>query len=303
MKKWIVIFAVVAVVVSTSESSAKDKAPVASALILDLNANCAVTTEQGNMVTCWRNQVAKAKAVDFKSTEAGRTEVIVTQKEKGTGRPEYKSDNADINGHSSVVFRADELVNDNDDAFDGLITGQGYTWFVVLKPYKQHIQWGGPNQPNAFFGCLRNSGSPQKEDGIYAGFWGSFYQDGRVYAGTRNGMNIKLRDGINTPEVASPNPLPLDQWTIIVGRQGAGKGKVKLELFVDNIDTPVNSAIMPVGDVEPSRMAIGTERFAVNHQGGESFDGEIARFFIYDRELDQKQMQSVFAYLRKRYFE
>jgi hypothetical protein len=62
--------------------------------------------------------------------------------------------NADeINGHNSLIFREDKLINDNDEAFHGMMTGGGCTWFAVIKPYGQR----GPGKinsryPNAFFG-------------------------------------------------------------------------------------------------------------------------------------------------------
>jgi len=272
-------------------------------LVLDLNADVGVTVEDDSMVTAWTNQVPNPKAVDFTVTEEGRTKTIITQGEPGTGRPTLVKNSSEINGHNCLVFREDELINDNDEAFHGMITGGGYTWFAVIKPYQQ----GGPgkinsNYPNAFFGCLRNSGPPQSETGQYAGFWGSFYPDGRVYMGSRNGLNTKVRDGVNTPEVAAPAPS-INEWHIIMGRQGSGREIVQLELFVDNPSEAVNSSDFPVGDVEPSRMAIGTERNAINHMGKESFDGELARLLIYETALNQQEMKEVYNYLRIMYFD
>lgn len=272
-------------------------------LVLDLNADNGVTTEDGNRATTWTNQAPDPKAIDFKHTEEGRTKTIISQDEPGTGRPTLLKSISEINGHSSLIFREDELINDNDEAFHGMMTGAGYTWFAVIKPYEQ----GGPGAitskyPNAFFGCLRNSGPPQKETGLYAGFWGSFYPDGRVYMGSRNGLNEKVRDGVNTPEVEAPPPS-VNEWHIIMGRQGSGKGIVRLELFVDDPSAAVNSSDFPVGDVEPSRMAIGTERNAINHQGKESFDGELARLLMYETALDKQEMKLVYDYLRMMYFE
>ena len=120
--------------------------------------------------------------------------------------------------------------------------------------------------------------------------------------GSRNGLNVKTRDGINTPEVAGPAPS-MNEWHIIMGRQGSGQGVVLLELFVDDPSKAVNSSDFPVGDVEPSRMAIGTERNAINHMGKESFDGELARLLMYETALDQQEMEEVYDYLRMMYFE
>ncbi|TWU44254.1 hypothetical protein Q31b_17900 [Novipirellula aureliae] len=277
--------------------------PVKKGLVLDLNADVGVTVEDECMVTSWRNQAPDPKAIDFKITEEGRTKTIISQKEPGTGRPTLKKNADEINGHNSLVFREDELINDNDEAFHGMITGGGYTWFAVIKPYKQ----GGPGKidsiyPNAFFGCLRNTGKPQLEPGQYAGFWGSFYTDGRVYMGSRNGMSKTTRDRVNTPEVEGPPPAT-NQWHIIMGRQGSGQGVVQLELFVNDPTKVVNSHDYPVADVEPSRMAIGTERNAINHMGKESFDGELARLLMFETALNQQQMQAVYDYLRTVYFE
>jgi hypothetical protein len=52
-----------------------------------------------------------------------------------------------------------------------------------------------------------------------------------------------------------------------------------------------------VGDVEPSRMAIGTERNAINHQGKESFDGEIARLLMFDHPLTNEELLEMCNYL------
>ncbi len=271
-------------------------------LALDLNADIGVATEDDNKVTTWVNQAPNPKAIAFNHTEEGRTKTIISQTELGTGRPTLLEKSSEINGHNSLIFREDELINDNDEAFHGMMTGGGYTWFAVIKPYEQ----AGPgkinsNYPNAFFGNLRNTAKPQLEGGQYAGFWGSFYPDGRVYMGSRNGLSEKVRDGVNTPEVAGPPPS-VNEWHIIMGRQGSGQGIVQLELFVDDPLEAANSHDYPVGDVEPSRMAIGTERNAINHQGKESFDGELARLLMYETALSQQEMQEVYDYLRNVYF-
>lgn len=301
MRKVNVSFILLGLLMSVTCISCTDQLPTQEGLVLDLNADLGVSLDQDNMVIAWRNQAPNPKALDFKITEDGRTEILVKQTELGTGRPALKTGNEEINNHSSLVFISDELINDNDRAFDGMMTGNGYTWFAVLKPYQQVTpDNAGPGYPNAFFGCLRNSGTPQLEDGRYAGFWGSFYRDGRVYMGSRNGLHLTTRDGINTPEVAGP-ALPVDEWYIVMGRQGSGQDTVMLDIFVDNVDQAANSMKFPVGNVEPSRMAIGTERNAINHQGGESYEGEIARLLMYERDLNQEQMGEVLGYLKRSY--
>ena len=96
-------------------------------LVLDLNADIGVTTEEKNMVTTWTNQAPHAKAIDFTATEEGRTKTIISQEVLGTGRPTLLRQSQEINGHDTLIFREDELINDNDEAFHGMMTGGGYT--------------------------------------------------------------------------------------------------------------------------------------------------------------------------------
>jgi hypothetical protein len=52
----------------------------------------------------------------------------------------------------------------------------------------------------------------------------------------------------------------------------------------------------------PSRMAIGQERDAIEHPGFESFDGELARFLIWERPLDDEELANAIQLLKKIYF-
>jgi len=266
---------------------------VTNDLILDLDADKDVTIVSDSLVISWRNQIPNAASDEYKYTDEGRTIA-------GSGRPLINRNAEGLNGHNSIIFKEDELINDNDSAFHGLITGKGYTWFAVIKPYEQH--WGEGNYPQAFFGCLRNSAPPQNEGGQFAGFWGSFYIDGKVWMSSRNGEGEFSRGGYTTPEVLGPY-LPINQWYIVSGRQAAGGPGtvVDLELFVDDPADPVATGKYPVSTWEPSRMAIGTERNAINHQGGESFDGELARILIYGRPLSDQEMATTFDDLKKTY--
>ena len=97
-------------------------------LVLDLNADAGVTLEDGNMVTTWTNQAPNPKAIDFKSTEEGRTQTIISQEEPGTGRPTLSKDSSEINGHKSLIFREDELINDNDEALHLRLTNGTSSW-------------------------------------------------------------------------------------------------------------------------------------------------------------------------------
>ncbi|RZK75905.1 MAG: hypothetical protein EOO92_15425, partial [Pedobacter sp.] len=128
-------------------------------LIIDLNADQGVVVQKDNLVEKWQNQ-AKFSVKDFSRRDEGRTIA-------GTGRPLLVKKVSDLRGHSSVVFNKQELVNMDEDAFDHLITGGGYTWFAVLKAGKQS---GELKDVNCFFGNLRNK--PNNE-----GMWGGFADD------------------------------------------------------------------------------------------------------------------------------
>ncbi len=75
-----------------------------------------------------------------------------------------------------------------------------------------------------------------------------------------------------------------------------------VELFVNDPDKPVNSVQFPVNPkANPSRMAIGQERDAIEHPGYESFDGEIARFLIWERPLKMEEITKLVDQLKERY--
>ncbi|MDP0491794.1 MAG: LamG-like jellyroll fold domain-containing protein [Verrucomicrobiota bacterium JB023] len=268
--------------------------PVAEGLILDLNANQGVVTEDGDRVAVWRNQAPNRSAVDFVKQDRGR-------KLAGSGRPTLTKNLAALGGSNALVFAEQELVNHEEDAFDHLITGQGYTWFSVMAVHPQQV---GKKDVNSFFGNLRN-GPP------YEGFWGNLMDDNRLWMGTRNGLKPEASEDAGNasslwhaelnPLVVTNKPLETNRFYLLAGRMGSGLGRVSLELFV-NDSTPVASETVPVNpEANPSKLAIGQERDAIEHPGKESFHGEIARFLIYERPLSDAEMQAMTRSLRESY--
>ena len=82
---------------------------------------------------------------------------------------------------------------------------------------------------------------------------------------------------------------------------GAGTSTVRIELFVDG-PQPVAASPFPVNpDANSSKLAIGQERDATNHPGKESFDGELARFLVYERPLTGDELKQNLDYLAKMY--
>ena len=239
--------------------------------------------EDDDRVVKWANQVASFAAQDFVKQDQGRAE-------PGSGRPTLKKSVPAIGGHNALIFRRQELVNHNEDAFDHLITGNGYTWFAVMTVYEQVVQL---KDVNSFFGNLRNSGN-------YEGIWGNVTDDNRVWIGSRNGITFGRWDK-NNPMVTAPEALRKNRYYVVAGRMGAGTGEVQIEVFI-NQPKPVASKPFPVNPTaNSSKLAIGQERDATNHPGRESFDGELARFLIYERPLTDRELAQTLSNLKKKY--
>ncbi len=253
-----------------------------TALILDLDAAKGVTRQEENKVIAWKNQVATSPAKEFVLQDKGR-------KEPGSGRPSLRQNIVALNNHPSLVFRQQELVCVDEDTFDSLTTGKGHTWLALIAVHEQRL---GLKDVNSFFGNLRNGGK-------YEGVWGCLNDDNTLWWGTRNGQTFGRFDP-NNPKAVGPK-LESNKFYLIAGRMAAGKGTVKLELFV-NDSKPVDTADFPVNPkANPSRMAVGQERDAIEHPGHESFDGEIARFLIWDRPLVDAELQNAMSALQKKY--
>ncbi len=260
-----------------------DAAVVTTGLILDLDADKGVEVEDGNRVKKWTNQVASFAAKDFVKRDTGR-------RFPGSGRPTMKKSVKAIGGHNTLIFRRQELLNHHEDAFDPLITGNGHTWCAVVSVYEQLVQL---KDVNSIFGNLKNGGN-------YEGIWGNLTDDNRVWIGSRNGVTFGRWDK-NNPMVVAPKPLEKNRYYLVAGRMGAGTGTVTIELFI-NEPEPVASKPFPVNPkANASKLAVGQERDATNHPGKEAFDGEIARFLIYDRPLTDGELKQTLAHLKKTY--
>ncbi len=255
-------------------------------LILDLDADKGVTLEDGTFVGKWKNQVASFPAQDFVKNDGGRTI-------PGSGRPTLKTALPALNGHNTLSFISQELINRDEKIFDTLTTGKGYTWFSVMSPYTQIIPATVSQDINIFFGNLKNGGN-------YEGFWGGFDDNNKVWCGSRN-SNTFGRWNADNPKIYGPI-LTKNQYYIVAGRMGSGVGKVPIEIFV-NQTMAESKGVFPVNRLaDASQMAIGTERNAIEHPGGESFEGEISRFLMYDRPLSDLELAQVFQTLKQGYF-
>jgi hypothetical protein len=255
---------------------------VSDGLLLDLDADHGVGVEEDNRVWRWTNQVSGSDAAVFIKRNKGR-------KKPGSGQPTLKTDVAALAGHNTVVFRRQELINHDEDAFDHLTTGSGYTWFAVLTAFEQKP---GVKDVNSFFGNLRNGAN-------YEGFWAGLNDDNTVWMGTRNGRSFGRWDK-NNPKLTGPR-LKARQYYVLAGRMAAGTGRARLDLFVNDPE-PVDTATVPVNpEADASKMAIGQERDAVRHPGKESFDGAIARFLVYERPVSDRELGRILDALKRTY--
>ncbi|QGY47207.1 hypothetical protein GM418_27145 [Maribellus comscasis] len=252
-------------------------------LLLDLDADKGILLDDGNKIISWANQANNQEVRDFIIQDEGRETA-------GSGRPVLKMGVSKLNGHNSVIFHRQELVNHNEDAFDHLITGSGHTWFSVMAVYEQVP---GLKDVNSFFGNLRNGGK-------YEGIWGCVTDDNRPWTGGRNGITFGRWDE-NNPMVLAEEPLETAKYYIVAGRMGSGSGTVNSELFINSAEVAASKPFPVNSEANSSKMAIGQERDAIEHPGKESFDGEIARFLIYERPLSDDEMKSMFKRLAKNY--
>jgi hypothetical protein len=253
-----------------------------TALMLDLDAEKGVKLEDGDKVAAWANQAPDVVAKDFVKRDEGR-------KEAGGGRPTLVKNVAALGGKAALDFRQQELVCMDEDVFDGLTTGKGHTWIAVLSVHEQRV---GLKDVNSFFGNLRNGEK-------YEGLWGCLNDDNTLWYGTRNGLTFGRFD-VNNPQLVGPK-LETGKFHLLCGRMAAGTGTVAIELFV-NAPSAVAKGQAPVSEkANPSRMAVGQERDAIQHPGVESFDGQIARLLIWERPLNDKELAAAFATLRAAY--
>ena len=260
----------------------------AAGLMVDLNASKGVTLDAEGRVTEWSNQAGPESTRAFVGQPKGRADATSGLPTPVKGEP------------AALSFRQQELVCHDESAFDGLIRGDGCTWVAVLKVYPQRV---GLKDVNSFFGNLRNG---QK----YEGIWGCLDDDNTVWWGARNGLTFGRFD-VNNPKLVGPK-LAEGRFHFLAGRMGAGqpqrdsladdlnvgRTEATLEFFVNDLK-PCATARFPVNPkADASKLAIGQERDAIQHPGKESFDGEIARFLLWNRPLSDAELKTVFETVR-----
>lgn len=300
-------------------------------LLCDLDADKGVSRDGSNLVYKWENQAVAAN-------HPGRefVERVYPGRPSPEGRPTFRANQ--INGHASLAFwgnpsdgvlTGDDLINmDGPDVYDHLTQGAGYTWVAVIKPYVQKSlitnQGNGGLDVNAFFGNLRNDGGGACDwCGLWGGISGSSDRRNFFWAGTRGDDQFSSAAPFENQPYSSnrsghyrsdgqphvhAQAMTLNAWEIVAARMDAGTGVVWIETFMGNIAAAIASKPFFVessyaSGENPAMMAIGTERDAENHPGLESFDGEIARFLIWERPLTSAELQVALNEMNSVYFD
>lgn len=239
-------------------------------LMVDLDAAKGLQLDGQGRVAAWANQAGPAELRAFLGQPKGRADAS-----SGLPTPAQGS-------RPALVFRQQELVCADESALDGLIRGDGCTWVAVLKVYPQRV---GLKDVNSFFGNLRNG---QK----YEGIWGCLDDDNTVWWGARNGLTFGRFD-VNNPKLVGPK-LAEGRFHVLAGRLGAGQGEVLAEFFVNDLKACATARFPVNPQADASKLAVGQERDAIQHPGKESFDGEIARFLLWNRPLTDAELKAVF---------
>jgi len=239
-------------------------------LMVDLDASKGITLDAEGRVTEWQNQAGPPELRSFVGQPKGRADASSGLPTAVKGSP------------AALSFRQQELLCHDEAALDGLIRGEGCTWVAVLKVYPQRV---GLKDVNSFFGNLRNG---QK----YEGIWGCLDDDNTVWWGARNGLTFGRFD-VNNPKLVGPK-LAEGRFHVLAGRLGSGQGEVLAEFFVNDLKACATARFPVNPKADASKLAVGQERDAIQHPGKESFDGEIARFLLWNRPLTDAELKAVF---------
>lgn len=298
-------------------------------LLCDLDAAKGISRDGNDLVYKWENQ-----AVPVGHPGRNFVERIYADRPSPMGRPVYKTNQ--INGKPSLAFRGnpapgvitgDDLINmDGPDVYDHLIQGAGYTWIAIIKPYAQIslINDSDPGRDiNILFGNLKNGDNGKCQFcGMWAGvststdrpnyFWAGNRGDddfsaGAPYEGqpySNNGTGHYRTDG--NPHVHA-GAMSLNKWEMVGARMGSGAGDVWIETFMGKSGAILAKKpwrVYPTygPEEDADMMAIGTERDAANHVGLESYDGEFARFLIWERPLADAELKQALHALDSLYF-
>ena len=236
---------------------------VTDGLILDLDPDVGIS-ESGGSITSWANQAT-----------AGGDDVATTR-----GTPTLV---AGPDGHSAVRLdeaggAKDRMSGSDENAFDGIMQGAGHTWFAVVRP----TSGANGGSKNAIFGTLTNQSN---FSGLVA-----------HASGPTPAYMLRLESGNDIFTTGSSN-LEDGEWHIVAGRLSAGTGPQTAEIFTDGPSPEASSPVSISGSTPSDVLTLGAERSL----GSENFVGDIARILIYERPLDETELNGVGATLGSLY--
>jgi len=260
-------------------------------LFVDLDANLGVLTDN-QRVQEWQNQVKTNSLKAFKAQK---------REDASDGRPTLKEADEKIGKNNTILFNNQELVTMDEDIADHMITGSGYTWFSVMSVSKQTAD--NPHM-NCFFGNIGN-------EIPYSGFFAGFKDDNVPWAGTRTLAYAQkksldssdkekkpLWNRGSSPYTIADRSLVENEYYILIGSMSKGHQKAKVKLFINSTQNVFTKNVIIKPKYNSSALTIGKQRTDVTN---ESFNGEIARFLLYDRPLSKEEIQQNLELLKSKY--
>jgi len=206
-----------------------------------------------------------------------------------------------------------ELLSDKVMKWQNQVTDSKITEFVVQNKGRKVLNSGAPSLKKGVSAINGNNSILFKrqelinhdEDSLDHLITGSGYTWISVLCVHQQKVQLKDltmgRWDKNNPKVLANSPLKKNRFYIIAGRMGSGQGTVQIDLFI-NEASKITSKGFPVNpSANSSKLAIGQERDAIEHPGKESFDGEIARFLLYDRPLLDDELKTTMLKLKSKY--
>ncbi len=259
MKLTTTIFSILALVLITGTASAG----LIGGAIQDLDAELGVSVT-GTDVTAWANQ---GTAGDDMATTNGTPQLLP---------------GATPTGKAAIGLTNDRLNGDDIAAFDALLQGSGYTWFIVTKSHG--VNAGGANGKNNLMGDL-NIGSGWL--GLTAGINGNETPYG-INRPTGSDQRLTAATAIND-----------DSWHVLAFRLAAGTtGTEQADIYVDSATADVTGSVGSIaGATESGALAVGAERAG----GSEYVDADIARILIYDSPLSDVDLAENIEHLTNTY--
>ena len=122
-------------------------------------------------------------------------------------------------------------------------------------------------------------------------------RDDDLKIGIRTSAITFGRFDVNNPKLVGPK-LAEGRFHLVAGRLGSGPGEVLAEFFVNDLKACATARFPINPKADASKLAVGQERDAIQHPGKESFDGEIARFLLWNRPLTDAELKTVFETVR-----